>query len=144
MSISRTLRWSTAYLEILAENRVLGLLTGFAVGFHLFLSFLKLPVYVCPLKSVTGLKCPGCGMSEAVLYLIRGDFSAAFEANPFAPYFMLFGALLVVISLSGEAVRRKLWRSVMLFESYTRFNAVVLLTFAGYGTVRMLLPLAAG
>jgi hypothetical protein len=36
----------------------------------------------CPFKMLTGLPCPGCGMGHAVVYALRGDFSASFAAHP--------------------------------------------------------------
>ena len=35
----------------------------------------------CVFHLVTGLKCPGCGVSRMLLSLFRLDFSAAFEYN---------------------------------------------------------------
>ncbi len=40
---------------------------------------------LCPLRRVTGVPCPFCGMTTGVLALSRGDVLAAFAANPVAP-----------------------------------------------------------
>ena len=37
----------------------------------------------CPVHSMTGLDCPGCGTTRAVLALTRGDVAAAFGHNAF-------------------------------------------------------------
>ena len=37
----------------------------------------------CPVHSMTGLDCPGCGTTRAVLALTRGDVAAAFGHNVF-------------------------------------------------------------
>ncbi len=37
---------------------------------------------LCPFKALTGLPCPGCGMTHAFLALGRLDFSGAWGANP--------------------------------------------------------------
>ena len=37
----------------------------------------------CPIRLVTGLKCPGCGVTTLLLHLLRGDWAGAFAANPF-------------------------------------------------------------
>lgn len=47
----------------------------------------------CPLKFVTGISCPGCGMSRAVWYALHLDFSTAFYYHPLfaiAPILALF------------------------------------------------------
>lgn len=36
----------------------------------------------CPFRAVTGLKCPGCGVTRMCLALLRGDWAAAWRANP--------------------------------------------------------------
>lgn len=38
---------------------------------------------VCPFRALTGFTCPGCGTTRAVHHLLHGDFSAAFQLNPF-------------------------------------------------------------
>ncbi len=37
----------------------------------------------CPFRLVTGLYCPGCGISHYCTAMLRLDFSAAWAANPF-------------------------------------------------------------
>ena len=36
----------------------------------------------CPFEHLTGLLCPGCGVSGMMLALLRGDLAAAFACNP--------------------------------------------------------------
>lgn len=36
---------------------------------------------VCPVKRILRLSCPGCGMTSAVLSLLKLDFSSAFKYN---------------------------------------------------------------
>lgn len=37
----------------------------------------------CLFHLITGLKCPGCGISRMFLCLLAGDVDGAFAANPF-------------------------------------------------------------
>ena len=37
---------------------------------------------LCPFKALTGLPCPGCGITHAFLALGRLDFAGAWAANP--------------------------------------------------------------
>ncbi len=37
----------------------------------------------CPLYLLTGIPCPGCGMSRAFLSLLQLDFAGAFRMHPF-------------------------------------------------------------
>lgn len=36
----------------------------------------------CPIKFLTGVSCPGCGMTRALLSVIRFDFKNAFYYHP--------------------------------------------------------------
>jgi hypothetical protein len=36
----------------------------------------------CPLRSTTGILCPGCGSTRAMSRLVHGDVPAAFDMNP--------------------------------------------------------------
>lgn len=42
----------------------------------------------CPLYQLTGLWCPGCGLTRATHALLRGDLGAAFGFNLFFPLFL--------------------------------------------------------
>ncbi|GAB1643616.1 DUF2752 domain-containing protein [Krasilnikovia sp. MM14-A1259] len=36
----------------------------------------------CPLRALTGIPCPACGLTTAAVVLVRGDVGAALAANP--------------------------------------------------------------
>ncbi|MDR0850900.1 MAG: DUF2752 domain-containing protein [Clostridiales Family XIII bacterium] len=54
----------------------------------------------CPIKLVTGIPCPGCGMTRAFLAAARFDFAEAFLYHPLFPL-MLLGIVVVIV----QAVR---------------------------------------
>jgi Protein of unknown function (DUF2752) len=39
----------------------------------------------CPFALVTGMACPGCGMTRALGFLVRGDIVSAMRYHPLAP-----------------------------------------------------------
>ena len=46
--------------------------------------------YVCPSMIITGLPCPGCGLTRAGVYFFTGRFSQSLEVHPlFIPVFLL-------------------------------------------------------
>lgn len=47
---------------------------------------------LCPIRRVTGHRCPGCGMSRAFVLLWRGRARDAIRSNPASPF--VFAALL--------------------------------------------------
>lgn len=49
---------------------------------------------LCAWRRVTGIPCPGCGMTRAMAALSRGDLHAALRLHPFAPLLLGEGAAL--------------------------------------------------
>lgn len=68
---------------------------------------LKIP---CPLNRITGIPCPGCGMTRAYLSLLRLDFAAAFRFNPM---FWSVPILLLLYLFDGRLFRQK-WINMSL------------------------------
>ena len=59
---------------------------------------------ICPVALLTGVACPGCGMSRAMAWLLRGDVERAVVYHPLAPIVLVAGLLAV-----GWALGRRLW-----------------------------------
>ncbi len=59
---------------------------------------------LCPFHAVTGLQCPGCGVTRLCLSLLRGDCSGAWRANPLLMLMLPILAVLAV-RLSVRYVR---------------------------------------
>jgi hypothetical protein len=79
------------------------LLTARAVPMPRYGSLLGFPT-LCPLKALTGLPCPGCGITRALVLCAHGQWSAAFEFHPLGP--LVFG-FSVIAFCSGVLL---LWR----------------------------------
>lgn len=60
---------------------------------------------ICPFRLVTGLPCPGCGLTRSWVYLAHGDWADAAAANPFG--YLTLGAALVLVVLVGAALLRR-------------------------------------
>ncbi|WP_294553663.1 DUF2752 domain-containing protein [uncultured Pseudoflavonifractor sp.] len=52
---------------------------GLAYAVFVGLTGLSIP---CPVRALTGLLCPGCGVTRLCMALLRLDFAAAWDANP--------------------------------------------------------------
>ena len=48
---------------------------------------------LCPFRRVTGVWCPGCGMTRAVGWLAHGDLHQSLRYHPLAPVFLIEGAI---------------------------------------------------
>ena len=63
------------------------------------------PGLPCPLRTVTGVPCPFCGLTTSVKATLRGDLHAALVANPFG--LLAVGTALVLLL-------RPAWRRIRL------------------------------
>jgi len=61
---------------------------------------------ICPFYEVTGLPCPGCGLTRSFVCFAHGDILAAFRWNLLGPVVWISFALLFVRSLL-TIIRRK-------------------------------------
>ena len=63
---------------------------------------------VCPLYSLTGFACPGCGLTRGFHALFHGDVAAALDYNALLPFFSLligFGFVsMLFLALKGRRV----------------------------------------
>lgn len=60
----------------------------------------------CPFHAMTGLNCPGCGLTRGFHALFRGDILGALQFNLLIPFFSLFFGFLTV-SMFLYAVRNR-------------------------------------
>lgn len=73
----------------------------------------------CPFRRLTGLSCPGCGVSRMCIYLMQGKVSEAIRCNP-ALFFCMFPMLVVLAEVvvryvkTGENVLRR-WENLLLY-----------------------------
>jgi hypothetical protein len=69
----------------------------------------------CPFRLITGIPCPGCGMTHALFSIVQGNIWDAACFNPFS-FFLIF---LLVISLFPDAyIKRQPPRAVSLMKSF--------------------------
>ncbi len=87
--IARLRRVSIKYGVILA--------IGLGYLFFVLLSGVRIP---CIFYELTGLKCPGCGVTRMIVSVARLDFAAAFGYNPFL---FITGPLLLIYLAFSEA-----------------------------------------
>lgn len=65
----------------------------------------------CPIRLLTGISCPGCGMTRALFALLRLDFSLAFDMHPLV--FLLPFA--VVVYFARRLIPKKILVCLCLF-----------------------------
>jgi hypothetical protein len=97
---------------------------------------------LCPFHALTGLPCPGCGLTRAFRAIAHGEFQAAWGFNPFG---FLFFALALVLAAAPLWTRAAPQASAVLARGKTQ--AVLAFVLVGsmlvYGAVRAVEVLAA-
>lgn len=61
--------------------------------------------YNCTIRRLTGVPCPGCGMTRAALCLLRLDFAGAFRLQPMIYLLIVYIVLLSLRSIAGKPMR---------------------------------------
>jgi hypothetical protein len=125
-------------LKALIETRVAGGVLVGAAALQALIVSLELPGHRCLFRRLTGLPCLGCGISRGIAATVRGDWPGVLATHPFSPYFLLLGALLGLSALLGREHRRRLAEAVCSFERHTHLNTLLLVAFAAYGFLRIL------
>lgn len=88
----------------------------------------------CIFNVITGLNCPGCGNTRAVLALLRLDFSRAFSVNALFP--VEFGYLLYIYGLLCFNYIKKGKVSFNSPPSWRWIDITALVLIVGWGVVR--------
>lgn len=86
------------------------------------------PPFVCPLRTVTGIPCPGCGMTRAVVAGVHGDILGSLRYNP-AGLLVIALAILIVVRPRFPAVRIPVWVVVTAACALWVYNVTLNPTF---------------
>lgn len=112
--------------------RGLALLIALGLGYELVVRKLGWGLQ-CPFHAVTGLLCPGCGVSRMCLALLGGDWMGAWRANPG----LVILAPVIMALLGLRAVRYvKTGEYGPLFAKEAGLWAGLALLLAVYGVLR--------
>lgn len=87
---------------------------------------------VCPSKAITGVPCPGCGMTRSVSNWVRGDVTMAMRYHPFGWAALVVAGWYAIGPLLRPAFRQRVQRSPVVRTAAILF----LFVFVGYGVVR--------
>lgn len=108
---------------------VLLLLTGCLYGVFVRCTGMAVP---CPFYFITGLRCPGCGVTRMCMALLELDFHTAFGSNPML--FLVMPLLgIVFLKYVADYVRDGKW-SMSRGQTGAIYVSIVLLV--GFAIVR--------
>ena len=86
----------------------------------------------CVFHEITGLRCPGCGITHAMMALIHLDFNAFIQSNLFAPLIILF-FITAFASTSVKYIKTGIYR-LSAVNTFVEVSFLVL--FIAWGIAR--------
>lgn len=90
----------------------------------------------CPIREVSGIPCPGCGLTTAAEELLHGDLGGCLSTQAFAPVFLLGLATLLVVSLLPGKWHAPAVAGIARFEERTGLGALLLVALVAYWALR--------
>ena len=93
------------------DGTLTGLLAAFAAGGLVISALIPASAaddgpILCPFRLMTGLPCPGCGLTRSWIALVHGDISGSLAAHPFGGAFMFLGVALI-LAVGVALIRRR-------------------------------------
>ena len=130
-------QWRQPTFSTLLEYRKIVFILLAIVVIHIVSTGMDFGLWSCPVKTTLGVKCPGCGLSHAIIYMLRGEWSSALKEHVFAPLFVLgflFAALMVLLPVQRY---QKINHRIKLLEEKTGFFNVIMVVLVVYWIIRM-------
>ena len=126
-------------LADLLRDRRFGLLLMGALGLHVGLGSLGLPNWECPFLRLTGMPCPGCGLTRACLLMLKGEGQAAIRFHAFAPIFILLIGILFISTLLPRSTTEPFIHKAETLERQTGITIIILGGLILYWLARLFL-----
>lgn len=108
---------------------IVGALITLAVPFFLMQhnsdNHLETAQSFCPFKMLTGLPCPGCGITKSLVYLYQGDLHKSLYYHVLGPFVMLFSVVSIIVLLAELMTGKEYFNKIL----YNRKLAYVLGAF---------------
>jgi hypothetical protein len=90
---------------------------------------------VCLIRTMTGVACPGCGMTRAAAALLRGDVPMAWSLHPLAPLVALQAVVIWILWGWTVLVRRsRVDEAILLWLFLGNFALLVLVWIVRFAT----------
>jgi hypothetical protein len=128
--------WGAPFASVLAEPLVVRACAGVAAA-QIALSAAKLPAWPCVFYHVTGLPCPGCGLTRSCIALLHGDAVQSLRYHPFGPFLLAGILLLAVGALMPRRMLAAMAARVAALERVTALPTVLTILFMCFWPLRL-------
>jgi hypothetical protein len=106
---------------------------------QLSLSALGLPAWRSPLHSTLGIPDFGCGLTRAILALLRGNWRTSLTLHAFAPFFVVALILIALAAILPATLREKIIVQIEVLERRTGLTTILLVGLVVYWLARLLI-----
>lgn len=85
----------------------------------------------CPIYSLFGIRCPGCGITRALICLIHGNFIEALQYNP-TIYLIVIAFLLFITLFTLDAIKdtNRLYSVYVKLNSFLTVHRILFISLA--------------
>ena len=122
----------------LIRHRASAAAIGIASAAQVVLTTLHLPGLDCPFLRLSGVPCPGCGLSRACATLVTGSPEHSLRMHAFALPVLIAVAVLLVSAALPERARQRLADAVECAERATGVAFLLLVSIMIYWLARLL------
>lgn len=128
--------FSPVLSPVLRDRKLAGIFTGVALV-QVGLVFYGFPGWPCPFLHATGIPCPGCGLSRAMVFLLQGEWSQSIRFHAFAPLLVVGLVMVACMALIPEFPRTRFLRRFESFERQTGITGFLLIGLIVYWVARL-------
>lgn len=124
---------------LVRERHFTWAITGVTAGL-LGMNALGLSLWQCPFRRLTGLPCPGCGLTRSCLCLLRGEVAHSLSYHLFGPLLFAVGLMGFAGSLLPDKARLRLTLFLQHWDEQLAFSRITFWALAIYSLTRWFLP----
>lgn len=81
---------------------------------------------LCPLKMLTGLPCPGCGITKSMVFFYEGNLQKSLYYHILGPFVVVF-CIATIVVLSLELFTKKEYFNRLLFNKKLAYSLAIAL-----------------
>jgi len=126
-------------LAPILKNRATCVAITAATILQLSLVFAGLPGWQSPTHALFGVPDLGCGLSRAIVALLRGDWRTSLTFHAFAPFFVIALTLIAFAAILPSVIRDKVAAWIEAAERRTGLTAFLLIGLVAYWLARLLI-----
>ena len=106
---------------------------------QIILVSIGLPGWRSPFHAFLGIPDLGCGLTRAIVFLLRGEWQKALVYHAFAPLFVIALGTIGLATFLPNQKRDKLATWIAEIESRTGLTAILLISLVVYWLARLLI-----